>query len=367
MADNGRRAGLELENLMTWTGWTLVNLTKDGSDDLVLNEFCDEGTATSSAWDLTDCVWRHVQMTDFSVSANPAATGTMSHKLEISTSEDAASYSAYKIFADGEYYCRAIKFRITVVGDPAAGQRPKITRGEVTAAAIDSVSWQGSCESTETSPPASPDPGERHLVAAAGTGGDYVGHENQIATCVAAEDDTWRYSVFPDGACMYLEDDDLLVIQDPTGGPSSCDARKTAPPHITLLPAAYDHVDAGSWNITADTAQVLNGYIENATGGAPANADQLTWKTGLRVATYTLVLWGMDDADCGILKVYFDSTLVATFDAYQAAPARNQRNAQTSIAVTAAKVVEVAVKVDGKNGSSTGYKAYISHISIWPE
>jgi hypothetical protein len=99
----------------------------------------------------------------------------------------------------------------------------------------------------------------------------------------------------------------------------------------------------------------------------PANADQVTFRTGLRKTTYSLLLLGMDDADCGILKVYFGSTLVATFDTYQASPAKNQRNLQTSISVGIATDYDVVVKVDGKNGSSTGYVAYISYIAIWPE
>jgi hypothetical protein len=65
--------------------------------------------------------------------------------------------------------------------------------------------------------------------------------------------------------------------------------------------------------------------------------------------------------------VYFDTTLVATFDTYQAGATKNQRNIATGIVVATAAVYDIKVKVDGKNANSTNYIAHVSHISIWPE
>ena len=60
-----------------------------------------------------------------------------------------------------------------------------------------------------------------------------------------------------------------------------------------------------------------------------------------------------------------DAAEVASFDGYAAGWVPNVRFVQTSIAVATSGLKTLRVRVDGKNGSGTGYYGPFHYIALW--
>lgn len=345
---------------MAWALGTKTGMTVSGMD-LVLDEGRAWGTYETTAVDIATLCWRRFDAL-VKVSISGADASAPRYSVEIKTSPDNVNWTAYTSYRDGEIYCRCYQMKITIWGDPSFGQRPALNQFEVSGPPCDAVPWQGNVLTTETTPPAAAKRGDRYLVGVGA--GAWVGKDGWLAIC---EEAGTGFRLIPpvNGMQFYHADEDVVKLYDSTAGWVDADVRKTSAPHITMMAPAWSAKTAGTWGPLIDTAHLYNGVYTNTSA---ANLDALTFRTGLKRIAYTLVLFGLSDVDGGIVKVYLDAVLVATFDMCDiAGPTRNIEYRQATITPASAKVYDVKVKVDGKNGASSGYKCWLSHLSFYPE
>ena len=121
--------------------------------------------------------------------------------------------------------------------------------------------------------------------------------------------------------------------------------------HITLLPAAYK-TQSGSWGFNVNALFPFNGGWAN---GAGANGNYITWNCVLQAATYTALLWANTENNRGIATLSIDGVDIVSWDMYSAGQVVSVRFEKTDIAVATTGLKEIKLRVNGKNGSSSGY------------
>jgi hypothetical protein len=123
-------------------------------------------------------------------------------------------------------------------------------------------------------------------------------------------------------------------------------------------------VNAGNAIAIATKKEMFqNGYAYQS---AAAQNDEFQHEVQLAAGTYSLHVLGMEDADCGIITWYLDSTvIVASEDWYNAAITYNVKKTTTSISVSTAGVYALKGKVASKNAGSSDYAAKL--LSYWLE
>lgn len=132
--------------------------------------------------------------------------------------------------------------------------------------------------------------------------------------------------------------------------------------HITILPWSYDSIAQGTWGVGISSSAIMCGWITNSSN---ADADELHFKVYLDAGTYSFRMMVREAADRGIVDIYLDAVEIASFDWYAAAGASNVVKTETGIVVGAAGLYTLKLKIDGKNGSSSGYKLYCQYIALW--
>jgi len=346
---------------MAWDE-TCENMSPAGDGSLQLNEGEREGYFESGSQDLTDLCWQDIRCI-CKVQKDPAGTGPASYDIEINTSEDNVSWSGWEIFKAGEKYCRYINMRATVYGDPATGQRPKLVAFSAWGGPVDSVAWLPNVTSTLNNPPANPNVGDRHLI---GTGaGAWLNKDGQIAECVESDDKTWRYTLPKTGQVFYHGTDGEHKRRAASSW-ETWDVWKVRPRQYCPGDSNQGEFPVlGTWAWNNDNAQCTAGYNDNSAGAA--NGDYVKWKVYLGVGNYQLWFMTMLSPNNGIVKAYLDTTLVATWDTYNVANVRNTLLVQSAISVSVAGIYELKAKVDGQNGASGGFEAYISYMELVPE
>jgi hypothetical protein len=341
------------------------------SSELVLDEGCEYGYFDSGVQDILNDAAAGT-LTHYHIAAilkvddNPATTGRATFKLSFKYSEDNVSWTDYAPFIEGEYYCRYVRFFVEVWGDPATGQRPKITEFEVSASPVDAVPVLPPVQSETSTPPASPSLGDSWLVGASATGA-WNGHDHEVARCTNSTTPAWRFIKPRNG--MKVFDTSLgteWIYQDGTNYWVNDDPRSLSTGHITILAHAYKSIGQGVWAYSIDANQALGATYANASA---ANSDSITYTTCLKVATYTMSILYKTTAASGILKVYHTSvsvpTLLATIDMYSAATVNNCESRSTGLAFTVAKLYDIICVVTSKNGASSGYVVDIGSISLF--
>lgn len=140
------------------------------------------------------------------------------------------------------------------------------------------------------------------------------------------------------------------------------DALGLASGHVTIFPWAYNS-QSGSWTWGLHANQAMQGWFFVA---SPIDGDSLTFKVALPPGTYTLRLLVSTTSTSGVLDVDVDGVEKATFDLYDAGLSYNVLKTQTGIVVAApGGVIDLVLRIDGKNGSSAGFAALITAISLW--
>ncbi len=133
--------------------------------------------------------------------------------------------------------------------------------------------------------------------------------------------------------------------------------------HVTILPLSYDSIGQGTWIVGGElTAHYLQEVLYNSSTN---DGDNISYKVYLEAGTYTLLLFARTTNAYGIVDIDIDAGEVASFDQYSASPVENVRNIQTAINVATAGIKTLKVRVDGKNGSSSGYSGVIGYIALW--
>jgi len=131
---------------------------------------------------------------------------------------------------------------------------------------------------------------------------------------------------------------------------------------FSVIPLKPAGVVQGTWTASMEIASQwwIGHKLSNDT--SHANGDECYFYAMLAPGTYTFQLATFKASPSGILKVYLDSTLIATFDLYSAVSTLTILE-QTAIAITTGKLYKLSFKIDGKNGASTNYYCGISTFS----
>ncbi len=129
--------------------------------------------------------------------------------------------------------------------------------------------------------------------------------------------------------------------------------------HITILPFSYSAIGAGSWIEYRTESSYYDWYIYTV-----GNLNNISYKIFLGAGTYTFLLYHVTNTNGGIIDVDIAGVEVGSIDQY-AALAYNVRSTITGIVISTGGVKELKLRVDGKNGSSSDYAAWIEYIALW--
>ncbi len=132
--------------------------------------------------------------------------------------------------------------------------------------------------------------------------------------------------------------------------------------HITILPQSYSAIIQGAW-VWLSQANQWGGFCWR--NSFNADGDEIHYAAYLAKGTYTVGLFCLTASANPILDIYIDGDEVASFDLYTAGPAPNSWFTQTSISVSVSGLKTIKLKVDGKNGSSSGHNVYLSYFVFW--
>lgn len=132
--------------------------------------------------------------------------------------------------------------------------------------------------------------------------------------------------------------------------------------HLTVLPFSWASKTQGTWVYAGDADQLCDGGITNS---SDTDADEIVYKQYLAKGTYTLMVLTTKNTDQGILDVYIDAAEVASEDLYAGSGSKNHEMRQAGIVVAASGLKDIKFKVDGKNGSSSGYTARLTYFAFY--
>lgn len=129
--------------------------------------------------------------------------------------------------------------------------------------------------------------------------------------------------------------------------------------------AGLGTVGQGTWTSTP-YAVIGYHYLYNT---SVADGDNISFETYLDKGTYSLNILFLRNTDKGILKIDIGPTggvltEVASIDTYGGA-LNNVSDTTTSISIATAGRKTLRLRVDGKNGSSSGYGVFTQIITLW--
>lgn len=157
-----------------------------------------------------------------------------------------------------------------------------------------------------------------------------------------------------------------IIETDGAGALSWVDKPTQANPgegHITLIPPAYERVDSGTWVIgNHNDAYYLGRFFYNSSGG---DGDSVSYETYLAAGTYTFFFLAVKAGNRGILDIDIEGTEVASFDQYDAGGGYQYYLEETGITVATSGIKTITFRVDGRNGSSSGYYSGWSFAALW--
>jgi hypothetical protein len=131
--------------------------------------------------------------------------------------------------------------------------------------------------------------------------------------------------------------------------------------NLTLILFKPNSTPQGTWAYYIENTHGCNGYLRNTSA---ADGDEARWLAYLDVGTYMIQLTCGKDSDYGIVDVEIDGVALASFDCYAAAPDPQSTTRDLDNVVATSGVKQIDLKVNGKNGSSTGYKCNLSCLEI---
>ncbi len=132
--------------------------------------------------------------------------------------------------------------------------------------------------------------------------------------------------------------------------------------HLLIFPANYDSIGQGTWVNSVQASAVWQYYLANSTN---ADGDNLTYKLYMAIGTYTLRVIVTTAADEGVLDIDIDAAEIASHDLYSAGTVFNVVFTTTSIAVAAAGIKAIKLRLDGKHGSSSDHYARVISLAFW--
>jgi hypothetical protein len=346
---------------------TKTDMTVNGAD-LELDEGAIEGSYNTGA---RDCgfIGIHYIECECEVTQSPAATGTFSWKIEIDTSDDDVAYNGFVLFQEGEYSCRYYKIKVTVFGEPASAQRPKINRLEDCVRALGMEACPAPITEVKNQPAGGETRGVRHRV---GTGaGTYAGLDDYIIETEDGTTPSFRRYKPREGTRVWNDDTNRADLYDENGNWVIWDPRRLGDGHVTIWGWCISATGAGTWTPTVNAGQLMtNGFLDNWSGALQADLDEVDYQLTLSIGTYTIDLLTREGPGQAIIDIDLDSPSggaveVASFDCYAAGGALNIKKQDAGNVITEAGLYTMTVRVDGRNGAANDWKADIGGIALW--
>lgn len=121
-----------------------------------------------------------------------------------------------------------------------------------------------------------------------------------------------------------------------------------------------DSTEQGTWSVQEDETNINNFFFTNTTA---ANADAVSFKVGLVAGTYSLIVIYAKSTDTAIIQVNLNGVQIASIDSYNGSTTRENVSRTNSISVSNG-LVNLQIKANGKNASSSSYKVLIQGIAI---
>lgn len=132
--------------------------------------------------------------------------------------------------------------------------------------------------------------------------------------------------------------------------------------HITILPWNYSAIIQGTYIFDVTASQWGYWYFRSTPG---VYLDEIHYKAFMAAGTYTLRLLVITTTSEGILGVYIDNDLIATFDLYSDPAVFNVTLTDTGNVVATTGLKTIKLRIDNINPLSTGLKMYLSLIAFW--
>jgi len=131
---------------------------------------------------------------------------------------------------------------------------------------------------------------------------------------------------------------------------------------INIFPPFYQSSTQGTWTLDVNAIYYLNAVLKNET--AAANGDNIHFNVDIPPGTYTLKLMYSSSPNAGILDIDLGGTEIASIDTYAATGTSNNILTDTGNVVSTGGILDLVLRVDGKNASSGGYKVFIGFFSL---
>lgn len=124
----------------------------------------------------------------------------------------------------------------------------------------------------------------------------------------------------------------------------------------------YDSVTQGTWGASQVDLSCSNHYLSNH--AAAADGDEIIYKVYFAKGTYTVSLMHQKYFKNGIVKLYYNTTLILTQDLYKALPPTWGNQSTDTFTVSTAGFADIKIKVDGKNAASSDYWANLARLTF---
>jgi len=135
------------------------------------------------------------------------------------------------------------------------------------------------------------------------------------------------------------------------------------PWHIDIRPwIGYNAISLASGVLRSQQNGLLGGGVVH--NGSGVLNDYMAWDVPLTAGTWTVTLLHKTENTNGIYTLKLGTTTVGTIDGYSASATGNVASQVTGIAVGVNATVRFSVNMASKNGSSSGYKLQLQHISL---
>lgn len=131
---------------------------------------------------------------------------------------------------------------------------------------------------------------------------------------------------------------------------------------MQIDPYVYSSITAGTFGIVASDSDYTNGAYSNQ--AADASGDRINYSIEtIPGGVYSFVVCVRYGPNCGILKTYFEGTLIDTTDTYAVGATYNNKITITGITATGG-ISTLYFLTNSKNAGSGGYEMYLESITV---
>lgn len=133
--------------------------------------------------------------------------------------------------------------------------------------------------------------------------------------------------------------------------------------HIVMFPFNYQTRDTGDWVDVTSTDQELCYYTRNNDSN---DLDSFTMNAYLAAGTYKAKIGFLKTSTAGMFELLIDDVSVwSGVDMYAASTAWSQHTEIEGIVIASDGLKTLKMRSNGKNGSSSAYRIYLSVLHMW--